>query len=78
MKEDLNSVGSTWIGVDKLLNGVMELTGTNINLVQTGIYELVEQNLIVSDANEWFSFFEVDKNETLIASKVKEMLKGEI
>lgn len=75
MKKDLNSVGSTWMHIDKITSSVVELTGVNIKLAVVGLVELVEIGLIVEN-DKWFSFFEVDKMETLISDKIKEMLKN--
>jgi len=75
MKEDLNSVGSTWMYQDKIIFNVNELTGVKSDGIEKGLKGLIEVGLVVMD-NDWYSFFEVDKNESLIAGKIKEMLKG--
>ena len=77
MKEDLNGQGSTWIGHNKLVAFVSEIINcVNYDQIETGLIYLFEENIITSvDGDQWFSFVEVDLNETLIAEKIKGMLK---
>ncbi len=75
MKIDLNNFGSTWIHQESIFNGVSELTGIKNDGIEKGLNELLEVGLIVNNG-KWFSFFEVDLMESLISSKIKEMLKN--
>jgi len=74
MEQDLHSNGNTWISVDKLILSVVDLTSIDdLKRIALGIDELLALEAIVDVDIEWLALWEVDRDETLIANKIKEI-----
>lgn len=80
MDQDLNSNGNTWISRAGLTMDVSNLT--SINDIKR-IYYAIDELIILDEAiieridegyNEWLALSEVDRDETEITDKIKEMM----
>ena len=81
MDQDLHSNGNTWIHQEHLLRAVVELTSMeDLQRIMLGIDELLAREAIVEtlggngSSGGWLALYEVDKNETYVANKIKEMM----
>lgn len=72
MRQDLHN-GSTWITRKRLTQDVKDLIG-DVDGIIDGIAELLAVEAIVdASGGEWLALWEVDRDETYVANKIKEM-----
>lgn len=82
MDQDLHSNGNTWIPAEQLIQAVVELTSIeDLKRILLGIEELTALEAIVETpggngaSGGWLALWEVDQDESYVASKIKEMVK---
>lgn len=75
MEQDLNGNGNTWISAERLIQDVVDLTSIeDLHRIKLGMDELLTLEAIVGAPGGWLALWEVDRDETYVASKIKEMV----
>jgi len=80
MEQDLNGNGNTWMNRQALIFEVNNLTSIgNLKRIELCVYEMIMNLQLVETpaGGEWVALFEVDRAETYVAQRIKEMVKGE-